>query len=89
MATAPQHQEQIGMKGMIRIFAAALVLCASSAAMAQSAEGGLRIAVVSKETQRPLEGVTVTVTGRDGKAMTGRTEAGGTVTVTVTPSRGR
>ena len=27
MATAPQHQEQIGMKGMIRIFAAALVLC--------------------------------------------------------------
>jgi hypothetical protein len=81
MATAPQHQEQIGMKGMIRIFAAALVFCASSAAMAQSAEGGLRIAVVSKETQRPLEGVTVTVTGRDGKTITGRTEAGGTVTL--------
>jgi uncharacterized protein YfaS (alpha-2-macroglobulin family) len=56
-----------------------LVICASSAAMAQSADGGMRIAVVSMETQRPLEGVTVTVTDRDGNVITGRTEANGTI----------
>ncbi|HEU4693844.1 MAG TPA: TonB-dependent receptor, partial [Vicinamibacterales bacterium] len=67
------------MKRIIRLFAGVLIICASSAAMAQSAEGGLRIAVVSMETQRPLEGVTVTVTDRDGKVVTGRTEANGTV----------
>ena len=39
----------------------------------------MRIAVVSMETQRPLEGVTVTVTDRDGNVVTGRTEADGTV----------
>jgi hypothetical protein len=47
--------------------------------MAQSPDGGMRIAVVNKETQRPLEGVTVTVTDRDGNVITGRTEANGTV----------
>ena len=67
------------MKRIIRLFAGALAICASSAAMAQSADGGMRIAVVSMETQRPLEGVTVTVTDRDGKVITGRTEANGTV----------
>jgi uncharacterized protein YfaS (alpha-2-macroglobulin family) len=67
------------MKRTIRLFAGVLVICASSAAMAQSADGGMRIAVVSKETQRPLEGVTVTVTDRDGNVVTGRTEANGTV----------
>ena len=61
------------MKRIIRLFAGALVICASSAAMAQSADGGMRIAVVSMETQRPLEGVTVTVTDRDGNVITGRT----------------
>ena len=66
------------MKRIIRLFAGALVVCASSAAMAQGADGGMRIAVISKETQRPLEGVTVTVTGRDGNVITGRTEANGT-----------
>jgi hypothetical protein len=45
--------------------------------MAES--GGMRIAVVSLETQRPLEGVTVTVTDRDGNIITGRTDANGTV----------
>ena len=67
------------MKRIIRLFAGVLVTCASSAAMAQSADGGMRIAVVSMETQRPLEGVTVTVTDRDGNVVTGRTEADGTV----------
>jgi hypothetical protein len=67
------------MKRIIRLFAGVLVICASSVAMAQSADGGMRIAVTSKETQRPLEGVTVTVTDRDGNVITGRTEAGGTV----------
>src|SRR5688572_17511202 len=72
-------KEQIGMKLIIRLFAGVLVICASSTAMAQSADGGLRIAVVNKETQRPLDGVTVTVTDRDGNVITGRTEANGTV----------
>jgi hypothetical protein len=67
---------------MIRLLAGALVLCATSAAMAQGADGGMRIAVVSLETQRPLEGVTITVTDRDGKVVTGRTEADGTVELT-------
>ena len=67
------------MKQTIGLFAGLLVLCASSAAMAQSADGGMRIAVVSMETQRPLEGVTVTVTDRDGNVVSGRTEADGTV----------
>ena len=65
------------MKQIILLFAGVLVLCASPAAMAQSAEGGMRIAVVSMETQRPLEGVTVTVTDRDGNVITRRTEANG------------
>ena len=39
----------------------------------------MRIAVVSMETQRPLEGVTVTVTDRDGNVVTGRTTADGIV----------
>ncbi len=67
------------MKHIIRLFAGVLVICASSAAMAQSADGGMLIAVVSMETQRPLEGVTVTVTDRDGNVTTGRTTADGTV----------
>jgi hypothetical protein len=67
------------MKRTFRFLAGALIFCASSAAMAQGADGGMRIAVVSLETQRPLEGVTVTVTDRDGKVTTGRTEANGTV----------
>src|SRR5688572_26313623 len=67
------------MKRIIRLFAAVLVICASSAAMAQGADSGMRIAVVSVETQRPLAGVTVTVTDRDGNVITRRTEANGTV----------
>jgi hypothetical protein len=69
----------MGMRRIIPILAGALAFCGPFAAMAQSADGGMRIAVVSKETQRPLEGVTVTVTDRDGKVVTGRTEADGTV----------
>lgn len=70
------------MKRVIRLFAGLLVFCASSAAMAQGADGGMRISVVSKETQRPLEGVTVTVTDRVGNAIARRTEANGTVDLT-------
>jgi hypothetical protein len=67
------------MKRITGLFAGMLVICASSAVMAQGADGGMRIAVVSLETQRPLEGVTVTVTDRNGKVITGRTGANGTV----------
>jgi uncharacterized protein YfaS (alpha-2-macroglobulin family) len=67
------------MKRITRLFAGLLAICASSAALAQGAEGGLRVAVVSMETQRPLEGVTVTVTDRDGNVVTARTQADGTV----------
>jgi hypothetical protein len=67
------------MKRTLGIFATMLVLCATSAVQAQSAGGGIRIAVVSEATQRPLEGVSVTVTDRNGKVTTGRTEANGTV----------
>jgi hypothetical protein len=63
----------------LRLIAGVLVFCAASVAMAQSAGGGMRISVASKETQRPLEGVTVTVTDRVGKVVTRRTEASGTV----------
>lgn len=70
------------MKLMIRLSAALLLFCASAAVMAQSAGGGLRISVASKETQRPLEGVTVTVTDRAGKVIARRTESNGTVDLT-------
>src|SRR5688572_9874248 len=79
MATATSTMRQIGMKRIIQILAGALAFCGPSAAMAQGADGGMRIAVVSVETQRTLEGVTVTVTDRDGKVVTGRTEANGIV----------
>ena len=42
----------------------------------------MRVSVASKETQRPLEGVTVTVTDRDGKVVARRTVASGTVDLT-------
>lgn len=64
---------------IILLLAGAAPFCVPSTAMAQGADGGMRIAVVSVETQRPLGGVTVTVTDRDGKAITGRTESSGTV----------
>lgn len=70
------------MKRIIRLFAALLVFCASSTAMAQDTGGGLRISVASKETQRPLEGVTVTVTDRVGKVVARRTPADGIVDLT-------
>jgi len=66
-------------KRIIRLFEGLLVICTSSAAMAQSVVGGTRTSVASKETQRPLEGLTVTVTDRAGKAIARRTEASGTV----------
>lgn len=70
------------MKRIVQLFAGLLVLSASFAAMAQGAGGGMRISVVNKETLRPLEGVTVTVTDRVGRAMVRRTEVNGTVELT-------
>jgi hypothetical protein len=67
------------MKRIFRLLAGMLVMSATSAVMAQGADGGMRISVVSAETQRPLEGVTVTVAGRNGDAITRRTGANGTV----------
>ncbi len=66
----------------VAAIAGLLIVCVSPAALAQGESGGLRISVASKETQRPLEGVTLTVTDRAGKVITRRTEANGTVDVT-------
>ncbi len=67
------------MKRILRSLSGLLVICGPGAAMAQEADGGMRIAVVSIETRRPIEGVTVTATDREGKVVTGRTQADGTV----------
>ena len=67
------------MKRIIQILAGAMAFCGPSAAMAQGADGGMRIAVVSMETRRPIEGVIVTAADRDGNVVTGRTQADGTV----------
>lgn len=67
------------LRRIIWLFAGLLVFCASFAAWAQTEGGGLRISVASKETQRPLEGVNVTVTDRGGKVIARRTDASGTV----------
>ena len=63
------------MKRMIWIVLA--VLCLPGAVMADERSGGLRIEVVSAETQRPLQGVAVTVTDREGNAVDGRTTEDG------------
>ena len=74
-----QHNEDIGMKRIVQILAGVLAICGPFAAMAQVADGGIRIAVISMETRRPIEGVTITATDRDGNVVTGRTKADGTV----------
>jgi len=63
------------MKRMIWIVLA--VLCLPGAVMADERSGGLRIEVISAETQRPLQGVAVTVTDREGNAVEGRTTEDG------------
>ncbi|KPF47584.1 hypothetical protein IP87_00605 [beta proteobacterium AAP121] len=70
------------MKRIVRFFAGWLLVCAASVAWAQSADGGMRISVASKETQRPLAGVSVTVTDRVGQVIARRTEANGIVDLT-------
>ena len=65
------------MKRIIQIFVASLTLCGPVPAMAQGADGGLRIVIVSMETRRPIEGVIVTATDRDGNVTTARTQANG------------
>lgn len=64
---------------LIQALAGLLLWCVTSTVMAQGTSGGLRISVTSQDSQRPLEGVTVTVTDRAGKLITRRTEASGTV----------
>jgi hypothetical protein len=63
----------------MQVLAGVLAICGPFAAMAQAADGGMRIAVISMETRRPIEGVIVTATDRDGNVVTGRTKADGTV----------
>jgi hypothetical protein len=67
------------MKRIVQVLAGVLAIGGPFAAMAQDADGGMRIAVVSMETRRPIEGVIVTATDRDGNVVTGRTTADGTV----------
>ena len=81
-STSEAQNRTSSTKRIIQLFAGLLVFCASSVAMAQSAGGGMRISIASKETQRPLAGVTVTVTDRHVKAIARRTEASGTVYMT-------
>jgi len=67
------------MTHIARFLMAALLVCLSSAATAQGEAGGLLIETVSAETRRPLEGVTVTVTDRDGNVIEGRTTREGVI----------
>ncbi|HSN70990.1 MAG TPA: TonB-dependent receptor [Steroidobacteraceae bacterium] len=67
------------MKWIVGFLAGILVICGPSLSVAQDADGGMRIEVVSAETRRPIEGVAVTVTDRDGKAVENRTTADGVV----------
>lgn len=67
------------MNRIVTGLAGALAFCSPFAAMAQGAGGGMRIAVVSTETRRPIEGVTITATDRGGSVFTGRTRADGIV----------
>ena len=69
------------MKWMVHIVAGVLAVCGPFAAIAQGTEGGIRIEVVSAETRRPIDGVTITVTDRDGRAVEDRTRADGVVEI--------
>jgi hypothetical protein len=60
---------------------ASLGLFGAGAVFAQDPEGAVRIEVVSAETRRPLEGVTVIVTPREGAAVTAMTTAEGILEV--------
>ncbi|WP_405235683.1 TonB-dependent receptor [Lentisalinibacter orientalis] len=62
-----------------RVFAAALLIGFSATATAQEEPGGLLIETISAETRRPLAGVRVTATDRDGSAVEGVTTAEGIV----------
>lgn len=64
---------------IMRTLMLSLGLLAAVAVGAQEPDAGMRIEVVSAETRRPLEGVTVTVTPRQGTAATGLTTAEGTI----------
>ena len=82
ISTLAAQNHVSSMQRITRFMAGLLVFCLSTAALAQDAGGGMRISVASKETQRPLEGVTVTVTDRVGKVIARRTEATGTIDLT-------
>lgn len=51
----------------------------TSLAVAQQPDSGLRIEIISAETRRPIEGVSVTVTPREGPSLTGLTAADGVI----------
>jgi hypothetical protein len=76
MAITPEEK---GMKRIIQILAGSLAFWGPAPAMAQGAGGGMRIVIVSVETRRPIEGVVVTATDRDGNVVSGRTQANGAV----------
>ena len=63
----------------VRFFTAALLVCLSAFATAGEESGGMLIETISAETRRPLAGVTVTVTDREGNAVEGLTTAEGVV----------
>ena len=56
-----------------------LVLFAPGLVSAQDSDGSLLIEVKSAETSRPIAGVEISVTGRDGNAIEGRTDAQGAI----------
>jgi hypothetical protein len=64
--------------GLGLVLACVLALIAGPA-RAQANDGGMRIEVSSAETRRPLAGVTITVTDRDGNAVDGSTSADGVI----------
>ncbi len=63
----------------IRILMVGLGLLAGQALVAREPDAGIRIEVLGAETRRPLEGVTVTVTPRQGSVVTGLTAENGVI----------
>jgi hypothetical protein len=63
----------------LSIFIFILGFSASHWAVAQQPDSGMRVEVISAETRRPIEGVSVTVTPREGSSLTGLTAADGVI----------
>ena len=67
------------MKRVLQLVALALMFAGTGTVLAQDAAGGMQIVIVSAETRRPVEGVTVTVTDRNGNAVAAQTTGNGIV----------